>query len=103
MRNFSLRYIKRNKSPKLYAIPEYDQEYFRIKAIAGRIKIGLSAGLFADSEGEMYSFSDIENIVNTAIRKSIRKNVKITQGLLYEQVIKSKPSLTAEGLRKYFP
>lgn len=51
---------------------------------------------------EMYSFSDIESIVSTAIRKSIRKNVKITQGLVYEQVLNSKPSLTEVGLRKYF-
>ena len=51
---------------------------------------------------EMYSFLDIESIVNTAIRKSIRENVKLTQGLLYEQVLNSRPSLTEEGLRKYF-
>ena len=49
----------------------------------------------------MYTFADIESVVNAAIRKAHNKNTKLTQGFLFEFVLKSKPALSEADIDRY--
>jgi transitional endoplasmic reticulum ATPase len=51
---------------------------------------------------EWYSFADIEVVVSSALRKAKQKDVKLSQGLIYEQILKTKPSLNSKEIGKYF-
>lgn len=87
---------------KIYIGPpdlEARAEAFRIKVAAQPHEKINYLSLAEDTE--MYSFSDIENLVNTAARKAIRNRVRLSQGLLYEQILCGKPSLKISDLRKY--
>lgn len=44
-------------------------------------------------DSECFSFADIELVVTSAIRKAHSKNTKLSQGLIFEQLIKTTPSI----------
>ncbi len=53
-------------------------------------------------DSELYTFADIELIVSAAIRKARKNNGKITQGLLFEMLMKKPSSLKSSDLEDYY-